>query len=203
MHLYLLFLIVAAVTVLSPGPGVVMTLSNALRYGARGTFGGIIGIACGTLIVASISATSVGVLLTTSAMAFTILKFVGAAYLIYLGIKLWRSPAINITVQPAQAESFTKRFLEGLSLQLTNPKAVFFFISIFPQFIDLQSNYSAQFSILVTTYIALVLGIHSLYALFAKRAKQWFTSERGGQILNKTASATFVGFGVALASAKK
>lgn len=203
MHLYLLFLVVAAVTVLSPGPGVVMTLTNALRYGVRSTFGGILGIAFGALIVAAISATSVGVLLTTSAVAFTILKFVGAAYLIYLGIKLWRSPGISVIEQPAQDTSFSKHFIEGLSLQLTNPKAVFFFISIFPQFIDLQSNYSVQFSILVATYIALVLGIHSIYALFAKRAKQWFTSERGGRALNKVASATFVAFGVALASAQK
>lgn len=203
MHLYLLFLIVAAVTVLSPGPGVVMTLTNALRFGASGTYGGIFGIAFGTLIVASVSATSVGVLLATSAVAFTILKFVGATYLIYLGIKLWKSPSIRITAQSAQEASFSKCFLEGLSLQLTNPKAVFFFISIFPQFIDLQSNYSAQFSVLVVTYILLVLAIHSLYALFAKRAKQWFTSERGGRVLNRTASATFVAFGVALASAQK
>lgn len=203
MHLYLLFLVVAAVTVLSPGPGVVMTLTNALRYGVRSTFGGILGIAFGALIVAAISATSVGVLLATSAVAFTILKFVGAAYLIYLGIKLWKSPSINVIEQPAQDTSFSKHFIEGLSLQLTNPKAVFFFISIFPQFIDLQSNYSVQFSILVATYIALVLGIHSIYALFAKRAKQWFISERGGRALNKVASATFVAFGVALASAQK
>ncbi|WP_405118418.1 LysE family translocator [Pseudomonas leptonychotis] len=203
MHLYLLFLVVAAVTVLSPGPGVVMTLTNALRFGVRGTFGGILGIAFGALIVAAISATSVGVLLATSAVAFTTLKLLGAAYLIYLGIKLWRSPGINIIEQTAQDTSFSKRFIEGPSLQLTNPKAVFFFISIFPQFIDLQSNYSVQFSILVATYIVLVLGIHSLYALFAKRAKQWFTSERGGRVLNKTASATFVAFGVALASAQK
>lgn len=203
MHLYLLFLIMAAVTVLSPGPGVVMTLSNALRYGVRGTFGGILGIAFGALIVAAISATSVGVLLATSAVAFTILKFVGAAYLIYLGIKLWKSPAIKIAEQPTQETGFSRRFIEGLSLQLTNPKAVFFFISIFPQFIDLQTNYSVQFSILVATYITLVLGIHSIYALLAKRAKHWFTSERGGQILNRTASTTFVAFGVALASAQK
>jgi homoserine/homoserine lactone efflux protein len=203
MHLYLLFLIMATATVLSPGPGVVMTLSNALRYGVRGTFGGILGIAFGALIVAAISATSVGVLLATSAVAFTILKFVGAAYLIYLGIKLWKSPAIRIADHPAQEASFSRRFIEGLSLQLTNPKAVFFFISIFPQFIDLKTNYSAQFSILVATYIVLVLGIHSAYALLAKRARHWFISERGGKLLNRTASATFVSFGVALAAAQK
>jgi homoserine/homoserine lactone efflux protein len=203
MQLYLLFLIMAGVTVLSPGPGVVMTLTNSLQYGLRGTLGGILGIAFGALIVAAISATSVGILLATSALAFSLLKFVGAAYLIYLGIKLWKSPPLKIAAQPAQEAGMGKRFVEGLSLQITNPKAVFFFISIFPQFINLNSNYSAQFALLVFTYIALVLAIHSLYALVAKRAKRWITSERGGKVVNRTASATFVAFGVALASAQK
>jgi homoserine/homoserine lactone efflux protein len=79
VHLYLLFLFMAAATVLSPGPGVVMTLTNALRYGLRGTFGGILGIAVGALVVAATSATSLGVLLATSALAFTVLKLLGAA----------------------------------------------------------------------------------------------------------------------------
>ena len=69
MKHYSLFLLVASVTVLSPGPGVVMSLTNALRYGLRGTFGGILGIAVGALMVAAISATSLGVLLATSALA--------------------------------------------------------------------------------------------------------------------------------------
>ncbi len=81
MTLYPVFLLVAATTVLSPGPGVVMTLTNSLRYGFRGTLGGILGIAAGALAVAALSATGLGVLLATSAMAFTILKYAGAAYL--------------------------------------------------------------------------------------------------------------------------
>ncbi|MES2821599.1 MAG: LysE family translocator [Pseudomonadota bacterium] len=203
MQLYLLFLIMASITVLSPGPGVVMTLTNALRYGIRDTLGGIAGIAVGALVVAAISATSVGVILATSAVAFTLLKFAGAAYLIYLGIKLWRSPPLKLSEQPPQEANLARRFAEGLSLQLTNPKAVFFFISIFPQFIDLQKDYSTQFALLVLTYILLVLCIHSLYALFAHRAKSWISSERGGRTVNRAASATFVAFGVALASAQK
>ena len=84
---WLLFVTVAALTVASPGPGVVMTLSNALRFGLRGAFSGILGIACGALVVAALSATSLG-LLATSATAFTAAKFAGAAYLLYLGIRL-------------------------------------------------------------------------------------------------------------------
>lgn len=97
LRLYLLFLLMATATVLSPAPGVVMTLTNSLRYEMQGTFSGILGISFGAMIVTGVSATSVGFLLAASAPAFTILKLVGAAYLIYLGIRLWHAPLFNFT----------------------------------------------------------------------------------------------------------
>ena len=203
MKLYLLFLLMATATVFSPGPGVVMTLTNALRYGVRGTLGGILGIAFGALIVAAISATSLGVLLAASALAFTVLKLVGAGYLVYLGIRLWRAPPFKFTEQSTHEASLGKRFLEGLSLQLTNPKAIFFFLSVFPQFIDHTQNYSVQFATLVLTYSSLVVVIHCVYAFFARAAKGWLTPEQGGRTVNKAAGATFVLFGAALATAKR
>lgn len=193
----------ATATVFSPGPGVVMTLTNSLRYGLRGTLGGILGIAFGALVVAAISATSLGVVLATSATAFTILKFIGAAYLIYLGVRLWRAPAFEFAEQSAHQASFRRRFVEGISLQLTNPKAIFFFLSVFPQFIDSSNSYAAQFFTLVLTYSSLVVVIHCLYAFFAQRAKAWLTSERGCHTINKASGATFMFFGAALAVAKR
>ena len=193
----------AAATVFSPGPGVVMTLTNSLRYGIKGTIGGIVGISFGALVVAAISATSLGILLATSAMAFTIMKFVGAAYLIYLGIRLWKAPPFHFKEQATNEANLLKRFIEGVSLQVTNPKAIFFFLSVFPQFIDASSSYSMQFSVLVLTYSLLVIVIHCFYAFFARRAKTWLTSERGGRMINKAGAATFVFFGAALATAKR
>jgi threonine/homoserine/homoserine lactone efflux protein len=203
MELYSLFFFMAAATVLSPGPGVVMTLTNALRYGLCGTVGGIFGIAFGALVVAAISATSLGIVLATSALAFTILKLVGAAYLVYLGVRLWMSPPVRLVGQSAHKASFGKRFIEGLSLQVTNPKAIFFFLSMFPQFIRPDKSYAFQFAALVLMYGALVVVIHCSYALFARRAKSWLTSERGGRAVNRTAGATFMLFGATLASAKR
>ena len=203
MKLYPLFLLMAAATVFSPGPGVVMTLTNSLRDGMKETFGGILGISFGAFVVAGISATSLGVVLAASALAFTILKFVGAAYLVYLGIKLWRAPAFQFKERPAHEASFGRRFFEGLTLQMTNPKAIFFFLSVFPQFIDPSMDYSIQFAAQVLTYSSLVVVIHCLYALFAQRAKRWLTSARGGRTINKMGGATFVFFGAALLSAKR
>jgi homoserine/homoserine lactone efflux protein len=203
MKLYPFFLLLATVTVFSPGPGVVMTLTNSVRCGLRNTFGGILGIAFGAFAVAAISATSIGFILATSALVFTITKYIGAAYLIYLGIKLWRAPSFHVNNQSIHEASFGRRFIEGVSLQLTNPKAIFFFLSIFPQFIDQTMNYTIQFAVLVLTYSSLVVVIHSFYAVTARRAKSWFNSERGGRTLNKAGGATFVFFGAALATAKR
>lgn len=203
MKLYLLFLLMATTTVLSPGPGVVMTLSNALRFGLRGTLGGIFGIAGGALLVAAISATSLGILLATSVLAFTALKLLGAAYLFYLAIRLWRAPPFSFAAQPTRDASFGRRFVEGLSLQLTNPKAIFFFLSVFPQFIDPAQPYPLQFATLVLTYSTLVIVIHCGYALFARRAKGWLQSERGGRLLGKISAGSFVYFGASLATAQR
>ena len=164
MENYFLFLIVAVVTVLSPGPGVILTLTNTIRFGVSGAAGGIFGIAFGTFIVAGISATSLGVVLATSTIAFSVIKYIGATYLIYLGLKLWRSAPPKMDTNKTATRSRNLQFVEGLTLQLTNPKAIFFFLSVFPQFIDFTDKYSDQFMLLVVTYGCLVVAIHFLYA---------------------------------------
>lgn len=204
MKLYFLFLLMASATVLSPGPGVLMTLSNALRRGWRASLPGILGIACGATIVAAISATSLGILLASSALAFTVIKIIGAGYLIWLGLKLWRSPGLALQ-DPKEGEPPRKPlalFLESLSLQFTNPKAIFFFLSVLPQFIDHHAPHVPQLVLLVLSYAVLVVVIHSGYALCAQRARRWLKSERGGRTLNRVGGATFMAFGAMLATAK-
>ena len=145
MHNYGLFVLFATLTILSPGPGVVLTLSNAVRHGWRGAVPGILGIASGAFVVAAISATSVGLILSTSANAFTALKYAGAAYLLYLGYKSWRSDRFS-TLLETRPSSPGYRFLEAASMQLLNPKAVFFFLAVFPQFIDTSAHFARKTS---------------------------------------------------------
>lgn len=202
MHLNPLFVLLAAATVASPGPGVVMTLTNAVRHGLSGAFSGILGIAAGAIVVAGISATSVGVILAASALAFTVLKLAGAAYLIYLGLKLWRSPPLALETLPALPTG-KRHFTAALALQLTNPKPIFFFLSVFPQFIEPSQGYAPQFALLVLTYAGLIVVIHSAYAMGVRRAQGWLASPRGGRLMNRAGGAAFVCFGAALATAKR
>ncbi len=203
MKLYLVFVALAALAVLSPGPGVVMTLSNALRFGLRGTIGGILGIASGTFLVAALSATSLAAILAASATAFSVVRLAGAAYLAYLGVRLWRAAPLSLGSIAAHEARFTRRFLEGLLLQLTNPKAVIFFLAVFPPFIDPRSGYVPQFARLVVTYSTLVVVIHCAYAFLAGQARGWLNSERGGRMVNRAAASAFICFGAALAAARR
>ncbi|MHA6231184.1 LysE family translocator [Pseudomonas mohnii] len=199
---YGLFIILATLTVLSPGPGVVLTISNSLRHGWTGSLPGIFGIALGAFVVAGISASSVGVILATSATAFTLLKYVGAAYLLYLGIKMWRATSFIPELKVTSSRPW-RRFSEALSIQLLNPKAGFFFLAVFPQFIQSEGNYYSQFFLLVSSYSLLVVLVHTGYALMANGARSWLTTNSGARIVGKLSGTTFFCFGVLMASASK
>ncbi|SDR95505.1 Threonine/homoserine/homoserine lactone efflux protein [Halopseudomonas sabulinigri] len=203
MDAYLLFLIITVATVMSPGPGVLLTLTNAIRFGVSGAIGGILGLAVGAFLIAGVSATGLGILLATSAVAFTVLKFIGAAYLIYLGVKLWRAPPAVIELRAAGRRTLPRQFAEGLGLQLTNPKAVFFFLSILPQFVTYDSAHVGQFALLVCTYSVVLVVVHLIYAALARTTRQWLASDSGGRLVNRLGGGTFMGFGLGLAATSR
>lgn len=192
----------ASAAVLSPGPGVMLTLTNSLRYGVYESLGGIAGISFGALVVAAISATGLGLILAASAMAYTILKYAGAAYLIWLGIKMWRSKPAGTKELIKRKPGIKIRFIEGFSTQLLNPKAIFFFMSVFPQFIDSSAKYEPQFILLTVTYALLVAAIHTIYSVTANRVKKWITTPKGEKIINQTGGSIFIFFGISLAASK-
>ena len=206
MDQYFLYLVIVSITVASPGPGVVLTLSNAIRYGVRPALSAVLGISFGIFIIALISASSLGVLLATSAVAFSILKYMGAAYLIYLGIKLWRSPALKLEGGVGDLQTSEKqplywlRFKEGFFITLLNPKPVFFFMSLFPQFINHQQSYTVQFTTLTLTFCMTIIVVHSTYAFAANFIKSWLASPKGAKLVNRTGGSVFVLFGLGLAT---
>lgn len=216
MDQYLLYLVIVTITVASPGPGVVLTLSNAIRYGTKPALSGVLGISFGIFIIALISASSLGVLLAASSVAFSILKYMGAAYLIYLGTKLWRSPALKLEENIGESlgkkieenregsietqPSYGLRFKEGFFITLLNPKPVFFFMSLFPQFINHQQSYIAQFTALTLTFCITIIVVHSTYTFAANSIKSWLVSPRGSKWVNRTGGSVFVLFGLGLAT---
>jgi len=133
---------------------------------------------------------------------------VGAAYLIYLGIKLWRSPTIDFE-KNGDGESAIKepqhglRFKEGFLVSLLNPKPIFFFMSLFPQFINHQQSYLLQFTTLTLTFCALIIVVHTTYALAANSIKGWLSSPKGSKTVNRVGGSVFVLFGFGLATSQR
>jgi len=203
MENYLLYIAIASATIASPGPGVVLTISNSIKYGFFGAVAGIFGVASAMLFIAIISATSLAAILSTSALAFTVLKYIGAVYLIYLGIKMWRSSSKFDLNNKNTLKSNKKRFTEGLLVTLLNPKPIFFFMALFPQFINPSNNYIFQFVSLATTFSVLVLIIHFSYAFFANTARSKLSTPKGSQILSKASGGFYMLFGVGLATTNK
>lgn len=203
MEQYLIYVAFASATIASPGPGVVFTITNSLRYGFWGAISGIFGVSLGILCIATISASSLSIFLATSALAFTALKFIGAAYLIYLGVKMWLSSAKIDVYKIEKQKSHKLRFTEGLMITLLNPKAIFFFIALFPQFITLNEDYQSQFIILTITFSFLIILIHCIYAVFSKAAKSSLSTPKGSKLVSRVSGSFYIFFGVGLVASNK
>jgi threonine/homoserine/homoserine lactone efflux protein len=199
LALYSVFVLMAVLTIVSPGPGVLKSLTNALQYGLRPALIGIAGLACGVFCVAALAATSLGALLSASATAFHVIRIAGAAYLLYLGVRLWRAPTMKLAASAATAKRRRTLFVEGWLLQFSNPNALFFFLSVLPQFIDRSHPYLPQFLLLVLTFCLLLVVVHGSYACGARHGQRWLAGTAGaGRWLNRGGGAAFVIFSVLL-----
>ena len=193
-----LYLAVAATAIASPGPGVVFSLSNAVRYGLAPALGGILGLACGSLIIAGVSATGVGVLLVATPSAYGALKFAGASYLIYLAWRLWHAtPVAMPAASAAVAASMAERFREGFTMQLSNPKALVFFIALFPRFLEGADSIALRFVQLMLGYAVLLLIIHGAFALAARQVQRQMVAH--SRVVNRVSATAFVGFALVIA----
>lgn len=157
-----------------PGPGTLKSITNAINFGFQGSVVGISGLTLGVCAVAVFSATSLGLLLVSSPMAFKVVSYFGSAYLFYLGFKLWFSSRKAQTISSNLVFKKRQVFGEGILLQFTNPNAILFFFSIFPHFIKPDESYVMQFSVLVGIFSLAFICAHSTYALLAYKAKNLF-----------------------------
>jgi homoserine/homoserine lactone efflux protein len=175
-------------------------VSNALRYGFARSLPGVLGLAIGMLGVGVVSGVGLVAILLSSATAYSVVKYVGAAYLIYLGVRRLlakRSPAF--VPDSASDVSSARKFSEGASVTLLNPKAYLLYAALFPQFVDPSRDYVNQLSLLALTFGALMVVIHSLYCAAASAAKRRVLSARWANILNRATGGLFVGLGVGVA----
>lgn len=188
---YLLYLAAVALLVLTPGPTMLMCMTNALNHGPRKAMTSVAGSVGAVLCVMLLSAMGLGALLATSEAAFTVAKVVGAAYLIYLGIKTFRSEAAVFDASAKAAPEARQRsfFLRGFLVGASNPKAVLFFAAFFPQFLNPAAPFAPQFAVLALTFMLFeftvlagcALGVSRIApVLRSSRAVRWFNRVSGG-----------------------
>lgn len=205
MSSWLTFLFVSLAATFSPGPGVLLAITNSVNLGPRQALASSAGNALGVFIVAVVSVTGFGLLLQNSAIAFVVLKTFGAGYLIYLGIRQWRSKVDllqKITVAPSNAAlpslSIFNTFKRGVLVALSNPKAILFFTAVFPQFMPSNQLDLLRFFILTSSFVVCVLISHLFYIAFATRlGKGWMSAARSGT-LNRVSGTIFVVLGLSL-----
>ena len=186
---------------LVPGPAVLFTLSNALKAGTRKTIASIIGILAANTVYFALSATGVGALLLSSKL-FLAVKWLGAAYLIYLGLRSFFGSADALTSTEA---GFIERkshhlLFDGFTLQMSNPKAIVFFAALLPQFLNPHAIVVPQVAILAATSGVIEFTILLGYAIAAGRASELARQPRYAKWTNRVAGSLLIGAGAGLAT---
>lgn len=194
---WLLFLVTSLGMSLSPGPNGLLALTHGAMHGSRNTLFTIVGGILGFTAVIALCLFGIGALLKSSLVWLTILKWMGGAYLIWLGIKLWRSPAATYEHASVTQDSHPFRlFREGLLTAATNPKGLLFFSALLPQFIDPNRSLPVQFAVIAVTYACTEFATEYLLASAAQRVRPWLA--RTGRRFNQVCGGIFVAIGAAL-----
>ncbi len=179
IQIFLLYLATWSVVALTPGPAVMCSMAQSARYGFRSSLAGISGIQLGNFIFFVCIALGLGALLATATTAFSMLRVVGALYLFYLGVRVIHSTFRRSPPEAAQPAlplpAQRSLFLQGLLIQLTNPKALLFVSALLPQFLDPHRSVPVQLVILVFTTIAVDSVVLSSYAYLAQQGIQIFS----------------------------
>ena len=198
---WMLFVLVSLLPVISPGPAIMLAISNALRFGTGAALISGAGNAAGLLILGYAVTSGLGALMATSALAFTVVKLIGATYLFYLGVRVLRDrTALQINDNPVAARASGLRlFGTALIVSLTNPKAVFLIGALFPQFVSANSAGFLQVGILSATFAGLCFLNHAFLAAFGGRMRRYLQSDRVMKQVRRTLGGTFIAFGAALA----
>ncbi len=197
LQVYLAFVVACIALALLPGPVVTLIIANGLRYGTSAALINIAGVQAGLAIVIGIVAVGLTSLMATMGYWFDWVRFAGAAYLVWLGIKLIRSPieGVDADAPPPPRGGF---FLQGFVVLLSNPKVLVFFGAFIPQFVDMNKDHFSQVALLGITFMVTGAVTDSIYALLAGRARLFFSAQRT-RLVSRISGGFMIGGGIWLA----
>jgi homoserine/homoserine lactone efflux protein len=198
LAVWLGFLLASILIAITPGPGAVISMSTGMRHGYWAALMAILGLQTAILIHLLIVALGLGALVAASETAFSVVKFLGAAYLVWLGLQKWRAPVVPVD---ANAPPVLRKglFLQGVLVNLTNPKAIIFIAALVPQFVSPGQAQVPQYLIIATTLCLTDLTVMSGYALAAVHLGRWLHDPIAIRRQNRFFGGLFVSAGALLA----
>lgn len=201
---YLAFLLATIVVLVIPGPTIMLVVSCSLTQGKRAALPLALGVGLGDLVAMTASMAGLGALMTASAELFTTLKWIGALYLIYLGIKTWRAkPELGQSMAKMRVESAKTHVFRAFAVTATNPKSIAFFCAFMPQFINPATPWLPQVLTLGITFVVLAVINAAMYALLAARASEAVANPRAMKFVNRAGGTALIGAGLVTAALRR
>ena len=197
----LLFSSALFIAAASPGPGIAAIVARVLGRGPKGAVAFSVGVALGDVVWLSFAILGLAALAQTFHGVFLVVKYLGAAYLLYIAYKLWTAPAATQEVAAnVKAEHPAKLFMAGLAVTMGNPKVMVFYLALLPTFLDLTRITLLGFAELVVATLTVLGVVFAGYIALASRARRLFTSPRAIRILNRTTGTIMAGAAAAVAA---
>ncbi|QPF71771.1 LysE family transporter [Roseateles sp. DAIF2] len=201
---WLAFFAAAWAISLSPGAGAIAAMSSGLNHGFRRGYFTTFGLVLGILTQIVFVGAGLGALIAASSLGFAIVKWLGVAYLVYLGVQQWRAPARPMVAETGEG-AVTRRqlVLRGWAINAVNPKGTVFLLAVVPQFLDLHAPLAKQYAVIGATLMFTDLVVMAGYTVLAARVLSALRSERHLKLLNKTFGSLFIAAGALLATFKR
>jgi threonine/homoserine/homoserine lactone efflux protein len=198
----LYFAFIAAVTVLMliPGPNVALIVANSVAHGARYGLLTVAGTSSAMVLQLALVALGMTPLLAALGSWFELLRWIGVAYLVFLGIKEWRAPEVDLTKTRPERKSPRSMFTRALLVSMTNPKTLLFYGAFFPQFVSAGHPLLPQVALLSVTFVVIAVLVDGSWALAAARARHLLATR--GRLRNRIAGGMLIGAGAVLAAAR-
>jgi len=202
LELYLGFVLAVAILILIPGPNVALIVANSIAFGPRQGLATVAGSSSAMVLQLGLTVAGMTTVMAVMADWFETLRWLGVAYLFYLGVRAWRAPPTDLSqTAPSAAPDWRRLFGRGFLVSLTNPKTLLFYGAFLPQFIDPQQPMMAQLLLLSVTFLAVAIVLDGAWALLAGRMRGALSVR--GALRNRLTGGLLIGAGVGLALARK
>jgi threonine/homoserine/homoserine lactone efflux protein len=200
LDLWFAFLLAAGIVLIIPGPTITLVLSYALGRGRSHAWWIVAGVALGDLTAMTLSMVGLGALLAASSAAFTVLKWIGAAYLIYLGVKLWRAAPTAEGLAAPTERSPRAMLLHAFAVTALNPKSIVFFVAFLPQFVHPEAPLLPQMVVLEGTFVTLAALNAAAYAWIGARLRDTIGRPSVLRVINRAGAGVLIAAGFATAA---